>query len=197
MAQHPIQSGVLEVFCGPMKSGKTREIINRVDKIDFLEDHEYAFFKPEVDTRNEHVESRFGDLKVLCERIPQDKPGQILERVNGESIVAIDEAQFFTQSLVNTVKALLHDGRNVVVAGLDLDFKGEGFGPMPTLLCLADRVTKLTAICDHPGCSELGSRTQRLIDGAPAPRTTPTVLIEGDGDETYEARCLQHHFVPD
>jgi thymidine kinase len=85
-------------------------------------------------------------------------------------------------------------GKQVLVTGLDRDFRGIPFGPMPRLMALADQVTKLTAICMV--CGEPATRTQRLIDGAPAPADSPLIVIGGMGDETYEARCRLHHEVP-
>lgn len=194
--RNPVRPGILEVFCGPMKSGKTREVINRVDKVEYLKNHEYAFFKPSIDQRSEHIESRFGELQVTCSMVDEDDPPRLLDAVDGESIVVIDEAQFFDDRIVSVVKTLLGDDRNVVVAGLDLDFRGEPFGAMPGLLALADEVVKLTAICDYGSCSKPGTRTQRLIEGEPAPYDAPTVRVEGmASDETYEVRCTDHHTV--
>jgi thymidine kinase len=92
------------------------------------------------------------------------------------------------------VERLAELGKQVVVTGLDRDFRGVPFGTMPRLMALADQVTKLTAICMV--CGEPATRTQRLIDGAPAPANSPLILIGGMGDETYEARCRLHHEVP-
>ena len=195
--RHPIRPGVLEVFCGPMKSGKTREAINRVDKLEYIEHHDYRFVKPSIDTRSEHVESRFGELSVTCTLIDEAHPDELLDVVDGETIVVIDEAQFFDKRLKSVVKHLVEEGCNVVVAGLDLDFRGEPFGAMPGLLSLADHVTKLTGICDFKGCSKPGTRTQRLIDGEPAPYDAPTVRVETESaEEAYDVRCTQHHRVP-
>jgi thymidine kinase len=195
--RYPVHPGVLEVFCGPMKSGKTREAINRVDKLEYIEHHDYRFVKPSIDTRSEHVESRFGELSVTCTLIDEDEPGDLQGVVDGETIIVIDEAQFFDTDIINVVRRLVEDGRNVVVAGLDLDFRGEPFGAMPGLLSLADHVTKLTGICDYEGCSNPGTRTQRLIDGEPSPYHAPTILVEDDdADEAYEVRCKDHHVVP-
>lgn len=192
-----IRPGVLEVFCGPMKSGKTREVINRVDKVEYVENHNHTFFKPEIDTRSEHIQSRFGELRLTCTLVDEGKPEGILDCLDDESIIVIDEAQFFDEAIVDVVVDLLEDDRNIVVSGLDLDFRGEPFGAMPNLLALADQVTKLTAVCDHDGCSNPGTRTQRLMNGEPAPYDAPTVLVEGEAKkETYEVRCKEHHAVP-
>ena len=94
----------------------------------------------------------------------------------------------------DVVERLAQAGKQVVVTGLDRDFRGIPFGTMPRLLALADQVTKLTAIC--MACGEPATRTQRLIDGQPAPADSPLIVIGGMGDETYEARCRLHHEVP-
>jgi thymidine kinase len=181
-----------------MKSGKTREAINRVDKLEYIEHHDYRFVKPSVDTRSEHVESRFGELSVTCTLIDEDSPEALLDVVDAETIIVVDEAQFFDAAIIDVVRRLVEDGRNVVVSGLDLDFRGEPFGAIPGLLSLADHVTKLTGICDFEGCSNPGTRTQRLIGGEPAPYDAPTVRVETESaDESYEVRCKEHHRVPE
>lgn len=191
-----VRPSTLEVFSGPMKSGKTREAINRVDKIQYLSNHDFRFIKPSLDTRSENIESRFGELSVTCTLVDEGRPEEISTVLNGESVVVVDEAQFFADSIVRVVKGLLRDDRNVVVAGLDLDFRGEPFGAMPDLLSLADHVTKLSAVCDYEECSAPGTRTQRLIEGEPAPYDAPTVRVEtSSGEESYEVRCKAHHVV--
>lgn len=113
---------------------------------------------------------------------------QILEVVDTEDdVVAIDELQFFDKEIVEVVNKLVAKGKRVIGTGLDLDFKGEPFGAMPELLAYADKVDKLTAICMKCG-SEYAVRTQRLIDGKPADKNSPLIMI--GADETYEARCL-------
>jgi thymidine kinase len=102
--------------------------------------------------------------------------------------------QDFTGKYPEVVEALAATGKQVIVTGLDRDFRGIPFGTMPRLLALADQVTKLTAICVV--CGEPATRTQRLIDGEPAPADSPLIVIGGLGDETYEARCRLHHEVP-
>jgi thymidine kinase len=115
--------------------------------------------------------------------------------VGDADIVAVEEGQFFDEALPDVVERLADSGKQVVVTGLDRDFRGIPFGPMPRLMALADQVTKLTAICVV--CGEPATRTQRLIDGAPAPAESPLIVIGGMGDETYEARCRLHHEVPE
>jgi thymidine kinase len=107
-------------------------------------------------------------------------------------MVGIDEAQFFDQEIIPIVQKLADRGLRVIVAGLDTDFRGEPFGPMPVLMAQADQVDKLHAICMI--CGEAASRTQRLVNGKPAHYHDPIVIV--GAAELYEARCRQHHQVP-
>jgi thymidine kinase len=149
--------------------------------------------KPRLDTRTDAltVVSRSGAQHTAL--TVDDSSG--IERLAGEAdIVAIEEGQFFDERLPDVVERLADAGKQVLVTGLDTDFRGIPFGPMPRLMALADQVTKLTAICVV--CGEPATRTQRLIDGQPVPADSPLIMIGGLGDETYEARCRLHHEVP-
>lgn len=194
--RHPFRPGVLEVYCGPMKSGKTRELINRVDKLEYLSER-FVFVKPSVDTRNETIHSRFlnGSKQLACQFVRPDEEEKVEVIGNEYEVVVIDEAQFFGKGIVKVVDNLLKSRKNVIIGGLDLDFRGEGFGSIPILLARADYVEKLTAVCEYKKCNSPATRTQRLIDGQPARYDAPLVVIEGSGTDTYQARCLQHHFV--
>lgn len=175
----------LEVITGPMFCGKTEELIRRVRRAEIGRLGVQIFY-PARDTRppRQRVLSRNG-LAVDAAQV--QCAGEILARVEaGTDLVAVDEAQFFEAELVEVVTALVDSGRRVIVAGLDLDFAARPFGPIPALLALADRVDKLTAVCMRCG-SAFATRTQRLIDGAPAGKDSPQILI-GDR-EWYEARC--------
>jgi len=108
------------------------------------------------------------------------------------TVVAVDEAQFFDPEVVEVCRDLAERGVRVIVAGLDTDFRGEPFGPMPTLMAQAERVDKLQAICMI--CGNMASRTQRLVDGKPARYDDPVVIV--GASELYEARCREHHEVP-
>jgi thymidine kinase len=108
-------------------------------------------------------------------------------------VVAIDEAQFFDTELPAMCEVLADEGRSVLVSGLDRDFLGRPFGPMPALLALADQVTKLTAICTV--CGADATRTQRLVAGRPAASDDPLIVVGGMHDDRYEARCRAHHVV--
>ena len=107
-------------------------------------------------------------------------------------MVGIDEGQFFEDAIINIVEDLVNQGIRVIVTGLDTDFRGEPFGPMPILMSKAEVVDKLHAICIV--CGEQASRTQRLVDGEPARYDDPVVIV--GASEMYEARCREHHQVP-
>ncbi len=118
---------------------------------------------------------------------------QLAQTIGPETtVVAIDEAQFFDAGLIELTGTLAARGVRVILAGLDLDFRGETFGPMPSLMCLAEEVTKLHAICTI--CGEDASRTQRLVNGQAARYDDPIIMV--GAAEAYEARCREHHVVP-
>ena len=191
-----VKPGILEVYCGPMKSGKTRELLNRIDKLSYLPGCEFDIFKPSVDTRNSSVKSRFGSLSYECKFANESCPEELFDSMKkGSRIIAIDEAQFFEKGIEDVVEALMKKDVNVIIAGLDLDFRGEPFGRMSNLLAMAHEVYKLTGVCDYDDCGNSATRTQRLIGGEPAPYNSPQILI-GDEEEGYECRCLKHHIVP-
>jgi thymidine kinase len=122
-----------------------------------------------------------------------DSAAEIIRQVRPDTdIVAIDEAQFLDEGLVEVVTELAQSGKRVILAGTDTDFRGEPFGPMGTLMCVAEQVDKLRAICVR--CGELACRNQRLIDGQPARYDSPTIMV--GGRESYEARCRSCHEVP-
>lgn len=188
-----LKPGVLEVVCGPMKSGKTHEVIHRVDKLTYVEEFSFLIVKPRLDTRDETVRSRFGELSLECVFVADAY--EVFDHLDEEQVVVVDEAHFFDEELVEVVEVLLARDVHVIVAGLDLDFRGEPFAPMPSLLALADEVHKLTGVCDVAGCSNAASRTQRLVDGSPAGYDAPQILV-GDAKEGYQTRCKEHHVVP-
>jgi thymidine kinase len=183
--------GQIEIICGGMFSGKTEELIRRVRRAEIARQR-VQVFKPGLDVRYaaEHVASHNGMRTVA---VPVDNVQQIAERVEPDTtVVAIDEAQFFDQDLVALCESLADRGLRVIVAGLDMNFRGEPFGPMPALLARAEAVTKLQAICVR--CGAPASRTQRLIDGQPASYDDPIILV--GAAEAYEARCRHCHQVP-
>jgi thymidine kinase len=185
------RKGQLEVVCGSMFSGKTEELIRRVRRAQIAR-QQVQVFKPALDDRYgiEHVTSHNG-LNVKA--ISVESAADILEQIDPSTqVVAIDEAQFFGQEVCDTCEALAERGMRVIVAGLDTDFRGEPFGPMPLLLAQAEKVDKLRAICVI--CGQEASRTQRLIDGCPASFEDPVILV--GAKEVYQARCRTCHEVP-
>jgi thymidine kinase len=185
-------SGWVHVICGCMFCGKTDEMLRLLRRFS-IAGRRVLLVKPRLDTRTDadRVFSRSG---AQHEAVTVDDSSQI-EGVAGEAdIVAIEEGQFFDERLPDVVERLASAGKQVIVTGLDRDFRGIPFGAMPRLMALADQVTKLTAICVL--CGEPATRTQRLIGGQPAPADSPLIVIGGLGDETYEARCRLHHEVP-
>ncbi|HET8570703.1 MAG TPA: thymidine kinase [Candidatus Limnocylindria bacterium] len=185
-------SGWVHVICGCMFCGKTDEMLRLLRRFS-IAGRRVLLIKPRLDTRTEEVRvvSRSG---AEHQALSVDDSSEIEALVGDADIVAIEEGQFWDASLPDVVERLAEAGKQVLVTGLDRDFRGVPFGPMPRLMALADQVTKLTAICMV--CGEPATRTQRLIDGAPAPADSPLIVIGGMGDETYEARCRLHHEVP-
>lgn len=185
------RTGWLEVICGSMFSGKTEELIRRVRRAQIAR-QQVQVFKPRLDDRYgvEHVTSHNG---VNIEAISVDSAGEILDAIHPDtSVVALDEAQFFSDAITDVCDALTHRGLRVIVAGLDMDFRGEPFGPMPLLMAQAEKVDKLRAICVV--CGMDASRTQRLINGQPASYDDPVILV--GANEVYQARCRHCHQVP-
>ncbi|MEN2465348.1 thymidine kinase [Ornithinibacillus sp. FSL M8-0202] len=185
------QSGWLEVICGSMFSGKSEELIRRVRRATYA-NQKVQVFKPAIDNRYDDVAvvSHNGNSVTAT---PVDTSKDILENIqDGIEIVGIDEAQFFDDGIIDVAEQLADQGIRVIAAGLDRDFRGEPFGPMPVLMALAESVTKLNAIC--PICGSPASRTQRLINGQPASYNDPIILV--GASESYEPRCRHHHDVP-
>jgi thymidine kinase len=187
----PHTQGSVEVICGSMFSGKTDELIRRLVRARIAK-QKVQVFKPAIDMRYTaaKVTSHAGaDFDAL----PVDQAGEILKKVDPDTtVVGIDEAQFMDATLIEVVQKLADSGIRVVVAGLDMDFRGEPFGTMPMLMSRAERVDKLHAICMV--CGDEASRTQRLVNGKPAKYDEPVVIV--GAAELYEARCRAHHEVP-
>jgi thymidine kinase len=185
-------AGWVHVICGCMFCGKTDEMLRLLRRFS-IAGRQVVLLKPRLDTRTEEgsVVSRSG---ASHRAFSVDSSSQIEALVGDADIVAIEEGQFFDEGLPQVVQRLADSGKQVLVTGLDQDYRGIPFGPMPRLMALADQVTKLTAICVV--CGEPATRTQRLIDGLPAPADSPLIVIGGLGDEKYEARCRLHHEVP-
>ena len=179
---HKSLPGFVEVICGGMFSGKTEELVRRVKRAQYGK-QKVQVFKPKIDNRysEDHVQSHDAN-KVLS--IPVSSSAEILNLVDDNTrVVGIDEAQFFDKGIVDVCNKLAYRGKRVIAAGLDMDFRGQPFGPMPDLLAIAESVTKLSAIC--------------LVCGAPATRSQR--LVQNDGivavgaTDIYEARCRFCH----
>jgi len=183
--------GSLEVICGCMFSGKSEELIRRLRRA-VIGKRKVQVFKPKIDDRYaiDQVRAHSG---AGFDAVPVASSADILAQIAPDTdVVGIDEAQFFDANLPQVARHLADEGKRVICAGLDLDFRGEPFGPMPTLLALAERVDKLTAICVVSG--EPATRTQRLINGQPASYDDPIILV--GASDSYEARARRYHEVP-
>ena len=188
-----MQGYSFELITGPMSCGKTEELLRRIRRC-IIAKKKIKVFSPELDTREngDYIKSRNG---LWLDAIKVKNSMQILTFVKEEDeIVAIDELQFFDSNIVKAISRLMAEGKRVIGTGLELDFKAEPFGSMPELLCLATKVDKLHAVCMKCGCDH-ATRTQRLIDGKPADKSSPLIMI--GGDETYEARCVRCYELPD
>jgi thymidine kinase len=186
-------SGWIHLITGCMFSGKTDEMLRLIRRAE-IAGRRVLLVRPAMDDRTAEgaVESRSGTTyKALSVADSNDIP----PIVTGEraSVVAIDEAQFFDDGLPEVAELLASEGRMVIVSGLDQDFLGRPFNAMPTLLALADQVTKLTAICTV--CGAEATRTQRMVGGRPAAADDPLIVVGGMNDDRYEARCRAHHVV--
>lgn len=190
----------LLVIAGCMHSGKTDELIRETHVQSAYAHRQVQAFSPKVDTRSGEgkIASKAGK-SYPAETVAHDRPRDILKLVrDGTELVAIDEVQFFEPGIAEVVRELMLS-RRVIVSGLDTDFKGDPFGSMPELLALATEVRKLTAICTEKDCRRKAYRTQRLVNGKPARRSDPLIVIGGEEEsaakEKYTARCLRHHVV--
>lgn len=189
---YPPSGGWLELVCGSMFSGKTEELLRRIRRAEIAR-KQVQLFKPKLDNRYglQRVASHNGMARedvIIVERAEE-----IFAFLKPETeVIAIDEIQFFDWAIAEICTRLADQGKRVIGAGLDQDFRGEPFGPMPLLMALAEQVEKLQAICVC--CGANASRTQRLIDGRPARYDDPVILV--GGSESYEARCRDCHEVP-
>ena len=182
---HRALSGFIEVVCGSMFSGKTEELVRRCKRAQIAK-QKVQVFKPAIDTRYsvDHVQSH--DSNRLPSR-PVVMAKEILDLIDDNTrVVGIDEAQFFDDTVVDVAQKLAYRGIRVIVAGLDMDFRGQPFGPMPKLLAVAEEVTKLSAVCMV--CGSQASRTQRI-----AGSTSVDDKIAVGAKDMYEARCRFCH----
>ena len=171
------RKGRIEVVCGSMFSGKTEELIRRMRRAEFARQH-VEIYKPAIDTRYSEEEVVSHDAKAIMST-PVDSPSSILLLASEADVVGIDEAQFFDDSIVDVCNQLALAGKRVIVAGLDMDFNGKPFGPMPALLAVAEEVTKVHAICVK--CGALAYVSHRIV------KSDKQVLL-GEKDE-YEPLC--------
>jgi thymidine kinase len=184
-------NGCVEVVTGSMFCGKTDEMIRRLRRAEIAK-QKVQVFKPAID-------QRYDDAMVVShagtsfDAIPIEKASDIRDKLAPDTtVVAIDEAQFLDDTLIPLVNELADRDLRVIISGLDLDFRAEPFGPMPTIISQAEHVDKLHAICMV--CGENATRTQRLVNGEPAHYNDPVVIV--GADEMYEARCRKCHIVP-
>ena len=187
------RSGWIEVISGSMFSGKTEELLRRLRR-SAIADQSVAVYTPAVD-------DRYGEATIGTHNGRQweatvvdnegDGPLDMLDANPDTEVVAIDEANFFSNALVETCNALADRGARVIVSGTDQTFRGEPFEPLPQLMATAEYVDKLRAICTV--CGEPATRNQRLIEGEPAHADDPTILV--GAAESYEARCRDCHVV--
>jgi len=189
---HQYKPGIVEVITGCMFAGKTEELIRRVNVLQYAK-KDIHVFKPAIDNRysdNEVVSHAGNSVKshVITDAL------EILNYVDSETdVVAVDEVQFFDENIIKVSDFLAKKGIRVMLAGLDMDFRGEPFGVIPKLMTTAEFVTKLPAICAV--CGGPATRTQRLVDGKPASYDDPVIMV--GASESYEARCRHHHIVYD
>ena len=182
--------GWIEVVCGSMFSGKTEELLRRLRRAQIAR-QKMQVFKPAIDQRySDTAIASHNGLQATA--IPVQNSAELRQRLDPDAaVIAIDEVQFFDDGIVALCSELADQGKRVICAGLDLDFRGVPFGPLPQLLALAERVDKLQAICSV--CGGPASRSQRLLNGEPAHYEDPVLLV--GADEVYEARCRGCHVV--
>lgn len=185
------QKGRVEVICGSMFSGKSEELIRRIRRAEIAK-QKAQVFKPSLDDRfgSDSVNSHDGRVR---DALAIDSAASIMDHLEAETtVVGIDEAQFFDATIIDACAELAKRGIRVILTGLDLDFRGEPFGPMPQLIAQAEQVDKLHAICVI--CGDEASRSQRLINGHAAQYDDPIILL--GAEESYEPRCRYCHEVP-
>jgi len=182
-----MKKGSLEIVCGSMFSGKTEELMRRLKRAEYAKQNVLTI-KHQIDVRKscECIVSHSGSKReAFSFNGSLNCIETILELAKNHDVIGFDEIQFFPAKTIDAIVALVESGKRVIAAGLDLDFRGEPFTIMPTLLAIADEVTKLKAICIQ--CGQNAHHTQRIINGKPAKYNDPIVLV--GAEECYEARC--------
>lgn len=180
----PRDTGWIEVICGCMFSGKTEELIRRMRRAQIAR-QKVAIFKPRIDKRYsaEHIVSH-SDQSLVSQVV--DDASEILELSGDAQVIGVDEGQFFKPNLVDVCEALAGKGKRVIIAGLDQDYRGKPFDPVPQLLAVAEYITKTLAICVV--CGNPADRTQR--------KTQQQDRVVVGAKDIYEARCRRCHEVP-
>jgi len=187
-----LTGGWIEIIAGVMFSGKSEELIRRVRRA-IIARKRVQVFKSHLDGRYQGIYAISSHDGRTVDAVPVDSSSQIAQCLDPMAhVVAIDEAQFLDDSIVDIATSLAARGRRVILAGTDTDFRGEPFGPMPKLMAVAEVVDKLHAICVL--CGAPASRNQRLVEGRPARYDSPVIQV--GGQESYEARCRACHQVP-
>ncbi len=183
--------GSLEVICGPMFSGKSEELIRRLRRAKIAKQN-ILVFKHALDNRTtiEHIASHNGNTIDAC---ATDNVEEIKKHISDNSIniIGIDEVQFFSFDIVKIICDLVNSGKKIIAAGLDCDFRGIPFGPIPVLLAIADKVTKLDSICIS--CGADARYSQRLVNNQSAKFDYP--IIQVGAEETYQARCRNCYII--
>ncbi len=184
--------GWIEAITGVMFSGKSEELIRRVRRA-LIARRRVQVFKSALDGRYAGIERIYSHDRSDVEAVPIASALELARLAHPETqVFAIDEIQFLDEGIVEVISLLADRGARVIVAGTDMDFRGEPFGPVGRILAIAESVDKLHAICVR--CGGAATRNQRLVDGEPAPAEAPTIQV--GGAERYEARCRRCHQVP-
>lgn len=178
MILQPRDVGWIEVICGPMFSGKTEELIRRLKRASYAR-QQVQIFKPAIDDRYAEGSLVSHSQQMLPSEAVRGL-GELRDKLSPQvEVIGIDEVQFFEEGIIDFCEAMAESGRRVVVAGLDQDYRGQPFGPMPQLLCVAEYITKLMSICVH--CGNPAHRSYRLAED-------PQQVLVGTAIQ-YEARC--------
>jgi thymidine kinase len=189
---HTYKNGFIEVVCGPMFAGKTEELIRRIKRLEYAKQN-VVVFKPKIDNRYDAPGEIVSHNMSKKPSVIIESSAEVMAHVTDDTdAVVIDEVQFFDHGIVKVCETLADRGVRVICGGLDRDFRGEPFGPVPDLLARAEFVTKLTAICVKSGMP--ATRTQRIINGNPAHYDDPLILV--GAEESYEPRSRHWHEVP-
>ena len=189
--EHNSRLGWVEVICGPMFAGKSEELIRRIKRMEYAK-KKIIVFKPLIDNRySEDEVVSHNKRRTKCYNLKHSS--EVEKYITSDLYaVAFDEVQFMDEGILKVIDDLANRGIRVICAGLDNDFRGEPFSIMPQLLCMAEYVTKLTAICTV--CGANATRTQRVVNGEPAYYEDPIIII--GASEAYEPRCRHCHKVP-